>query len=239
MTRLLDRRDGLAVFHRNSYPIDQATFLSHAHTLAAVLPPGQHLINLCQDRYAFAIAFAAGLIAGRAAILNAAPFGLADLAASYPGCTIITDRALPDTPVPVTLVDPDDEPAGPIANPEIDDDHLAAIVFTSGSTGHPVPHAKRWGALVARSRAAVLQFGLEGGTIIGTVPPQHMYGFETTILLPLHAPVSSWCGPAFFPGDIAAALSACAAPRHLVTTPLQLRNLLAARPELPAPGRRH
>jgi acyl-coenzyme A synthetase/AMP-(fatty) acid ligase len=61
-----------------------------------------------------------------------------------------------------------------------------------------------------------------------------MYGFETTVLLPLHAPAASWCGPAFFPEDIRAALAALPAPRLLVTTPLQLRTLLRAGPELPA-----
>jgi acyl-coenzyme A synthetase/AMP-(fatty) acid ligase len=55
-----------------------------------------------------------------------------------------------------------------------------------------------------------------------------MYGFETTILLPLHAPAASWCGPAFFPRDVAAALAGLPGPRLLVSTPLQLRNFLAA-----------
>jgi acyl-coenzyme A synthetase/AMP-(fatty) acid ligase len=70
-------------------------------------------------------------------------------------------------------------------------------------------------------------------TIIGTVPPQHMYGFELTLLLPLHAPAASWCGPAFFPGDVHAALAAVPAPRILVTTPLQIRAYLHAGTGLP------
>ncbi|HUZ62667.1 MAG TPA: AMP-binding protein, partial [Acetobacteraceae bacterium] len=117
------------------------------------------------------------------------------------------------------------------AVPMIPADRLAAIVFTSGSTGEPVGHRKRWGALAARSRDAGRRFGLtavQPAAIVGTVPPQHMYGFETTVLLPFHAAASSWCGPAFYPVDVAAALAACAAPRVLVTTPLQLRALLGA-----------
>jgi acyl-coenzyme A synthetase/AMP-(fatty) acid ligase len=51
-------------------------------------------------------------------------------------------------------------------------------------------------------------------------------------LLPLHAPVESWCGANFFPQDIRAALSALKGPRFLVTTPLQLRALLQATPDL-------
>jgi acyl-coenzyme A synthetase/AMP-(fatty) acid ligase len=60
-----------------------------------------------------------------------------------------------------------------------------------------------------------------------------MYGFELTLLLPLHAPAASWCGPAFFPGDVHAALAAVPAPRILVTTPLQIRAYLHAGTGLP------
>jgi acyl-coenzyme A synthetase/AMP-(fatty) acid ligase len=59
-----------------------------------------------------------------------------------------------------------------------------------------------------------------------------MYGFETTVLLPLHAPASSWCEPAFYPEDVASAVRAVPEPRVLVTTPLQIRALLRASAEL-------
>jgi acyl-coenzyme A synthetase/AMP-(fatty) acid ligase len=54
------------------------------------------------------------------------------------------------------------------------------------------------------------------------------------VLLPLHAQASSYAGSNFFPYDIAQALAAVPAPRVLVTTPLQIRTLLAARQALPA-----
>ena len=221
---LLDR-PGCPPFHRATGPVSPGAFLHDAHTLAAALPPGQHLVNLCRDRYAFAVAFAAGLIAGRTGLLNLPP---TEAASRFPGAVTLADMPLPGA-VPVE----------PRANghsdhvPLIPADHPAAIVFTSGSTGAPVGHAKRWGTLVARSRAAATQFGLSGGTMVGMVPPQHMYGFETTVLLPLHAAVGSWCGPAFFPADVAAALAACPGPHHLVTTPLQLRTLLDSGAAMP------
>ena len=123
------------------------------------------------------------------------------------------------------------------ANPAIPAEQLAAIVFTSGSTGTPTPHRKLWGALAERSQAAAAQFELheaEPCGVVGTVPPQHMYGFETTVLLPLHAPTSSWCGPTFYPTDVQAALAAVPEPRILVTTPLQMGGLLRAATPLPA-----
>ena len=234
-TTLLDRPDGSPLFRRAQGPVSAAAFLRDAHDLAAGLPDGRYLVNLCQDRYAFAVAFAAGLLRGRTSLLNAEPAALLALAADYPGCTAATDIERPGLPWPATPVRPlAAEPAHRPHNPPLPPGHLAAIVFTSGSTGRPTPHPKRWAALPARSQAACEQFALDGAAIVGTVPPQHMYGFETTILLPLHARVTSWCGPAFFPADVAAALGACPGPRVLVTTPLHLRTLIQAGRPMPS-----
>ena len=223
---------GQPLFHREQGPVDAASFLHDVHRLAATLPGARHLVNLCRDRYAFAVSFAAGLMRGCTSLLNADPAGLQALSTRYPDCLVLADGPLSGCPLPVVTVSLAETPGHSTENPAIPSDHLAAIVFTSGSTGVPVAHPKHWGELVARSRAAAAQFELSGGTVIGTVPPQHMYGFETTVLLPLHAPVGSWCGPTFFPADIAA-LPPCPEPRVLVTTPLQLRLLLQADLDLP------
>ena len=221
---LLDRARDAVLFERPGGAVRVSQFLADVGATAAGLPEGRYLINLCRDRYAFAVGFCAGLVAGRTALLNVEAGGIGAL--PYPGCTVVADEAVA-TDLPVTLVA--EGAAGKAgAVPEIECEALAAIVFTSGSTGVPVAHPKRWGALVARSRAGAAAFDLAGGTVVGTVPPQHMYGFETTVLLPLHADVASWCGPGFFPGDVAAAVLACPAPRVLVTTPLQMRALLGA-----------
>ena len=231
---LLDRpfldHGGTALFHREDGPVGAAAFLHDVHALAATLPPGAHVVNLCRDRYAFAVGFAAALVAGRTSLLNLDPAGIA---ARFPGAIAIADEAMPGCPLPLVPVRAGGGGTWPGAVPLVPADHLAAIVFTSGSTGVPVGHPKHWGELAARSRAAATQFGLHGGCMVGMVPPQHMYGFETTVLLPLHAPVGSWCGPAFFPADVAAALPRCPAPRVLVTTPLQLRTLMQTELDLP------
>jgi acyl-coenzyme A synthetase/AMP-(fatty) acid ligase len=217
------------------------------------MPGAAHMINLCRDRYAFVVAFAASLLRRHVCLLTGerSDAALAMLADSFQGAYIATDEpgpvghgAAPTGGLPTCVVAPGAINNGDIAvqgvapaNPAIPTDQLAAIVFTSGSTGVPTPHRKLWGALVERSRAAAEQFGLRAGepcAVVGTVPPQHMYGFETTVLLPLHAPTSSWCGPAFYPTDIQAALAAFPEPRILVTTPLQMRGLLRAETRLPA-----
>lgn len=240
---LVDRPTGAMLFHRGGRPLTAAAFLHDAQALAHALPDGRYVVNLCRDRYAFAVAFVAALLRQQVCLLTgdqSAP-GLADLAARYPGAIAAVDEAgnaaplagpLPAWPVRAAGL----APSAKVPSPFIPTGQLAAIVFTSGSTGSPVPHAKTWGSLVARSRAAAAQFGLdeaEPGTMVGTVPPHHMYGFELTVLLPLHAPAASWCGTAFFPGDVHAALAAVDAPRILVTTPLQIRALLHGSTLLP------
>ncbi len=74
------------------------------------------------------------------------------------------------------------------------------IGFTSGSTGRSQSHTKRWRALAnsARLNSAAIRGALELPasaplTIIGTVPSQHMYGIELTVLLPLFANMGRAC----------------------------------------------
>jgi acyl-coenzyme A synthetase/AMP-(fatty) acid ligase len=220
---LLDRSLDAVVFDRPSGPVVGARFLGAAARLAAMLPDRPAAWLCCEDRFAFALAFAATLLRGQVAVLaEQAPadaFVLSDHAG--PGAA----RCCFDA---AALLDGEGWSGAP---PVIPAARMVAVVATSGSTGRPVMHEKRFGALVQRSRAAGVRFGLRAArpaSVVGTVPPRHMYGFETTILLPLHAPAASWCGPAFFPRDVAAALAGLPGPRLLVSTPLQLRNFLAA-----------
>ena len=57
--------------------VTAARFLADVRALAARLPAGRHVLNVCNDRYAFAVAFAAALVAGRSSVL---PSSLAPLA---------------------------------------------------------------------------------------------------------------------------------------------------------------
>lgn len=218
---LIDRPADAALFLTPSGRVTAAEFLAEVAALAAGLPPGRHILNLCRDRYRFALTLAAALIADRVSLLcgDPSPSVVASLRERYPDSAIVADGHADGL-----AGSPDASPAA------IPGDRLAAIVFTSGSTGQPVAHEKRFASLVDRTRAAGTRFGLterSPAAIIGTVPPGHMYGLETTVLLPFHAPCATWCGPAFFPADVQAALSAVPAPRILVTTPLQLRSLEA------------
>ena len=78
--------------------------------------------------------------------------------------------------------------------------------------------------------------------MIGTVPPQHMYGFESTVLMAWHSGNAFSHAQPFYPADICQALAAVPTPRVLVSSPVHLRALLdagLALPEITAGGIRH
>jgi acyl-coenzyme A synthetase/AMP-(fatty) acid ligase len=213
---------------KNGRPIGRRAFLVDTATLAARLPDSTATLNLCEDRYAFLVAFAAIAIRGQSNLLPASRLDtvVAETAERYPG-----SHRLNDADVEAALCTPlsGEVDAGEI--PLIATDHVIAIAFTSGSTGQTQPHPKRWCELVAGAELAFRRFSFAlspGSTVVATVPPQHMYGLETSILLPLTADVALFAGRPFFPADIANALSQVPTPRILVTTPAHLRVAVAA-----------
>jgi acyl-coenzyme A synthetase/AMP-(fatty) acid ligase len=238
--RLVCRPADHVLFRLRDWTITATNFLGMAHQLAKELPTGEYVANLCHDRLHFTLGLAAALLRGQVSLLTSdrSPERLRSLQDRYPGLYSLSDDQTVSSPLPHYhyRVQPLRPYAGEPDNPEIPAPRLAAIVFTSGSTGDPVGHEKSWGALVERSLDAATRFHMtdaQPASIVGMVPPQHMYGFETTVLLPLHAPASAWCGAAFFPEDVVIALRSVPTTRVLVTTPLQIRALLQTSTELP------
>lgn len=120
--------------------------------------------------------------------------------------------------------------------PLIDEKQRVAVVFTSGTTGKPQPHAKSWGCLVGSVQAEAARLQLRDDmnyAIVGTVPPQHMYGLETTLLLAWQSGNAFTNLQPLYPADVCAALERVPMPRILVTSPLHLRTLLNAGVALP------
>jgi acyl-coenzyme A synthetase/AMP-(fatty) acid ligase len=227
------------IAYRAGAPITAQRFLSDAQHLAQSLPAGSHVLNICADRYRFTVGLAACLMSGRVSLLPSThtPEVIGQLAAFAPDAFCLTDDPhcdieLPRVQFPAAL------PAAHIAwaVPEIPITQLAAIVFTSGSTGTPLPYKKTWGRLARCVRDGAPRLGLLDGrshTLVGTVPAQHMYGFESTVLLALVSGNAFAAERPFYPADIATALAAVPQPRVLVTTPVHLRALVAAAVDLP------
>lgn len=217
-------------------------FLAQAVKLAETLPAGRFCINLCENPYLFLLGFAAALLARRTNLLppNRLPHTLRALGAHYAADLVLCDSAAA-TPVSESLraveVTPPRVDGGQAAfrAPNIGAAHIAAVLFTSGSTGQSQAFPKTWRTLVLGARAnarASLPNGLHP-TMVGTVPAQHSYGLETLVLLPLQG-YGSLCGERpFFPQDVAHALRAAPSPRVLVTTPVHLRALCEAQLQLP------
>lgn len=223
---------------RHGAPIAARQFLDEVNQVAGLLPAGRHVLNLCGDRYHFAVSLAACVVSGRVSLLPSThtPETVRQMQQLNPDVFCITDHD-PGTVALPAFAYPDALRATSTAPhiPAIDSDQVIAQVFTSGSTGLPVPHAKRWGSLVANARAQAGRLGVDAAyAILGTVPAQHMYGLESTVLLAWHSGAALHAGHPFYPADICDQLAELPRPRMLVTTPFHLRTTLAEQAVLPA-----
>lgn len=222
--------------------LSAAQLLADAQALAPRLPAGQ-AVNLCQGRYTFAVGMVAALLRGQMTLMP--PNAMADT---------LRQVRRPDVDA-YALVDTADAASGGLLRvlvahdpglalaaqaPLVPFDIDAACLMTSGSTGAPQPHPKRWGPLQiniaseAERLAELLERpSLAGLNLVATVPPQHSYGFESSVLLALLGGAAFDSGRPFYPADIAAALERLPRPRGLVTTPFHLKTLLQAGVALP------
>ena len=230
--------------YRRGEVITVGRFLVDVKRLAALYPPGRHVLNACTDRYHFTVGLAAAMLAGKISLLP--PTHTAEMVRQLqlfaPDVFCLSDGPttidLPHAAYPEAGAGdlPEALPA-PAGIPRIPADQTVAHVFTSGSTGVPLPHRKTWGALVRNMQAGAAGLRLVAGarySIVGTVPPQHMYGFESTVLLALQSGSVLSAEHPFYPADICSAIAAVPRPRLLVTTPVHLRALLSAGVEIPA-----
>ncbi|HEX3603683.1 MAG TPA: AMP-binding protein [Steroidobacteraceae bacterium] len=234
------------VAYRSGTGVSARQFLADAAQLARRLPKGRHVLNVCADRYRFTVGLAACLISERVSLLPSThtPQVIAQLAAFAPDALCLTDDMSCDIELPriyyPDLIDESSSSITPAARfevPRIAATQLAAMVFTSGSTGTPVPFKKTWGLLARCVRDGAQSLGLLDGrshALVGTVPGQHMYGFESTVLLALLSGNALSAERPFYPADVAAAVKRVPQPRTLVTTPIHLRTLLSSEIEFPA-----
>jgi acyl-coenzyme A synthetase/AMP-(fatty) acid ligase len=224
--------------YRGGVPIRVRQFLADVRQVAAVLGTGRHVLNVCADRYRFTVGLAASLVSGKISLLppTHTPEVIRQLKIFAPDVVCLTDEsdsgiALPHVHYPA----PDEAPReAPVAVPQIERNQQVAYVFTSGSTGTPVPHKKSWGHLIDAVRMEAARLELTAAcAIVATVPPQHMYGFESSVLMALSKGFALSAERPFYPADIVATLAALPRPRVLVTTPVHLRALLASGLALP------
>jgi len=229
----------VTVAWRDGHPVSAAQFIADVRRLADRLPRGGHALNACVDRYRFTVALCASLLRECVTLLppDHTPQTVQRLREFDPDVQALVDEttapiALPAVEVPAVPA----EISGAFEVPTVPDNRLCAIVFTSGSTGVPVANPKHWGALRRNVQGALARWGLTPArpALVATVPPQHMYGFESSVLAAVFGGGALCAERPFYPGDICAALEAVPRPRMLITTPFHLRALLEDTPQPPA-----
>ncbi|HVY80804.1 MAG TPA: AMP-binding protein [Steroidobacteraceae bacterium] len=204
--------------------------------VAAALPArGRHLINLCERRDDFLIAFCAALVRGHTNLLpsSRAAGVVEEVAALDPDSYRCDDELVAEAGA---RADADPELRGVDCACALPSEHVAVKAFTSGSTGTPQGHVKLWRSFAGSTAQNALRIreclapahGDARPWIVATVPPQHMYGLETSIILPLLSDMAVHAGRPLFPADIAAALAEVPEPRVLVTTPVHMRAIAAS-----------
>ncbi len=211
---------------RQGQAISRATFAHAVRQLAARLPEASHAINMCSGRLAFMLGFAAAALREQMTLLppNQTVAALNQLQSAYPRHHVLDDTCLHGLDLQLR-----GEPSL-----DIDPDRIIATLFTSGSTGQPQPQAKTWRTLARTGELDAQRFvGTAAMNLVATVPSQHMFGLQTTVLLPFMSRCALHDSRPFFPADIRAALTDIPAPRALIITPTHLRACLAAHLELP------
>lgn len=236
MTRLplMTRHPEATIIHWAGQAITLSRFLYQTFVLAEQfrhqLPEQPYVINLCHNRYLFSLAFAAAIIAERTTLLpaNRLPDTVNALLQTYPHSVLVSEQALPEVPCCGFDPSPVLGMVGEVtAIPQIDPERLAAVVFTSGSTGSAARIQKSWATLYYSSVVNAAEYGPQYNPthIVATVPPQHMWGLETSVLLPWFSPSVITSTQPFFAADILNELDELPRPRALVSTPVHLRAL--------------
>lgn len=213
--------------------ISYSQYLTDVIQLVKILPDKKFAINLCEERYSFMVAFAAVIVKQQTNLLpqSRVVANINEVAKDNPDNYCITEAIIDGLEIEQTVIDYKVSASNQveidftIKSPTVDAAHIAAIVYTSGSTGKPQANNKTWGALVSGACRSADGFGFVNNPvyIVATVPPQHMYGLETSILYCLHTECAVYAGRPFYPDDIRSAVESTQQQVVLVTTPVHLR----------------
>lgn len=220
---------------RRGAPVLLAEFRTHVASVVAALPTHAApaaMINLCDDRYKFLVAYAAALSVGHTVLLpsSRADQVVADVAHANAGSYRFDDDA-----ADAALAQPSSESI----NERVPADMTVMVGYTSGSTGQPKTFPKLWRTVNGSNEhnAQSIRDAIADKTstlwALATVPPQHMYGMEMSVLLPLVGGMAVHAGRPLFPADIAAALAELPRPRVLVTTPVHMRAIVGSDQQFP------
>ena len=224
---------------RDGRAISRAALLADAEALVPAIPAGSRVVNLCVDRYNFMVGLVATLMRGEETLLpnDLSRRGLAGLAHRFDRLHCLVDRPHATGSLATQQVWWDGRGDGRDRRiPQANTDDLIVTLFTSGSTGEPVATRRTWTWMLRTTDdyyAGLGLDGLPGLSLVGTVPAQHAYGLEGSIMLPLVGDCTVSTAMPLYPRDIVDALLSVPEPRGLVTTPYHLKVLLDADVRVP------
>lgn len=229
------------IYHQGKI-IKLGELLDTVDYLSTKIPAHQHILNLYEERYYFLLGF---LLALKQQSISLFPstitaHTLAQLHENYADILVLSDDSeiAAALDLKALLKGSTQQKSQTSHFPEISLQQTVAVIFTSGSTGQPTPYKKLWSDLVTTSHLLAEQFLLSEhshhqlSALLATVPAQHMYGLETSIMMALQQGLLIHSSKPFFPQDI----SDCLADFQqyalqantlinsiLITTPLHLK----------------
>lgn len=221
-----------------------------AIALAGQLHAGETVCNLCNSRVGFLVTWLAALRQGCLQLLPPSG-GNADLTVILQSClqpVIVVDdeqllqpqwaphaRCFVNVPSATLRSLPDD---GLSWQP--DWDVPVARLYTSGSTGVPEPQTRTLGQLARGAQHVAERLKVEFGSgpmpvsgIVCSVPPQHMFGLELSVMLPLVHGVPVLESRPLLPADVVSAFEQMGEGTAWITTPLHLQALVRSGVSVP------
>ncbi|MBE9525580.1 MAG: acyl-CoA synthetase [Proteobacteria bacterium] len=231
--------NSIIVYHKGE-AISFKELLSDVIYLEQLLPEHLYLLNLYEDRYYFLLGLLLGIKRDSTHLFpsNTTAHTIEHLYAVYPKTLVLTDDALNyknklhlnlekllNIKSDKEFLLHDTDIVKYFHN--ICFDKLRVIIFTSGSTGKPKAFKKTWGDFIDVATQLGQQLKLNKDTaILATVPAQHMYGLEASIMMPLVNGLAIHAERPFYPADIETILSKSLQKKILITTPIHLRACL-------------
>ena len=235
--------------------IEQSWTWRQVHLAASALAQRFHkrdtICNLCTSRMGFLVTWLAALRSGCLQLLPPSG-GNAELVAILKSCSdpiVVVDdaqllqpqwtnhaRCLVNSPAAIPW-----SMSGGIPPWVSDWNSPRVCLYTSGSSGAPEPQTRTLGQLArgAQVLGNRLDEEVDGGlasikSIVCSVPPQHMFGLETSVMLSLTHGIPVLDRRPLLPADVKAAFERVGTSGAVwISTPLHLRALVSSGEEIP------